>query len=157
MLCDLTGGETHGCIYWGTARRENTHWQKAYGPKAGTLVQHYGGKVLAGAGATPERLDSVIATLPPLLDQRIAAGCHLDPQGQGTARHGSASVRTDTQTMPASATNHTRGATLAHARMPSCAECERGMDLHTMAGWREARAAHALDAVSGSEEAELWG
>ena len=29
----------------------NTHWQKAYGPKAGTLVQHYGGKVLAGAGA----------------------------------------------------------------------------------------------------------
>jgi hypothetical protein len=136
---------------------KNTHWQKAYGPKAGTLVQHYGGKVLAGAGATPERLDSVIATLPPLLDQRIAAECHLDPQGQGPARHGSASVRTDTQTMPASATNHTRGATLAHARMPSCAECERGMDLHTMARWREARAAHALDAVSGSEEAELWG
>jgi len=29
--------------------------------------------------------------------------------------------------------------------------------LHTMAGWREARAAHARDAVSGSEEAELWG
>src|ERR687888_214044 len=98
----------------------------------------------------PERLDSVIATLPPLLDQRIAAGCHLDPQGQGTARHGSASVRTDTQTMPASAANHTRGATPAHARLPSCAECERGMDLHTMARWREARAAHALDAVSGS-------
>src|SRR5215510_6801453 len=82
----------------------------------------------SGAGATPERLDSVIATLPPLLDQRITAGCHLDPQEQGTARHGSASVRTDTQTMPASATNHTRGATLAHARMPSRAECERGMD-----------------------------
>jgi hypothetical protein len=107
---------------------KNTHWQKAYGPKAGTLGQHYGGKVLAGAGATPERLDSVIATLPPLLDQRIAAGCHLDPQGQGPARHGSASVRTDTQTIPASATNHTRGSTPAHARMPSCAECERGMD-----------------------------
>jgi hypothetical protein len=67
------------------------------------------------------------------------------------------SVRTDTQTMPASATNHIRGSTPAHARMPSCAECERGMDLHTMAGWREARTAHALDAVSGSEEAELWG
>jgi uncharacterized protein (DUF1330 family) len=28
---------------------KNTHWQKAYGPKAGTLVRHYGGKVLAGA------------------------------------------------------------------------------------------------------------
>jgi hypothetical protein len=104
---------------------KNTHWQKAYGPKAGTLVQHYGGKVLAGAGATPERLDSVIATLPPLLDQRIAAGCHLDPQGQGTARHGSASVRTDTQTMPASATNHTRGATPAHAYALVCGVRER--------------------------------
>jgi hypothetical protein len=103
----------------------NTHWQKAYGPKAGTLVQHYGGKVLAGAGATPERLDSVIATLPPLLDQRIAAECHLDPQGQGPARHGSASVRTDTQTMPASATNHTRGATPAHAYALVCGVRER--------------------------------
>jgi uncharacterized protein (DUF1330 family) len=30
---------------------KTTHWQKAYGPKAGTLMQHYGGKVLAGAGA----------------------------------------------------------------------------------------------------------
>jgi len=57
---------------------KNTHWQKAYGPKAGTLVQHYGGKVLAGAGATPERLDSVIATLPPLLDQRH---CRRVPSG----------------------------------------------------------------------------
>jgi hypothetical protein len=136
---------------------KNTHWQKAYGSKAGTLGQHYGGKVLSGARATSERLDSVIATLPPLLEQRIAAECQLDSQGQGTARHGSASVRTGTQTMPASATNHTRGATPAHARMPSCAECERGMDLHTTAGQREARAAHARDAVSGSEEAELWG
>ena len=50
MLCDLTGGETHGCIYWGTARRENTHWQKAYGPKAGTLVQHYVGRCLPERG-----------------------------------------------------------------------------------------------------------
>ena len=107
---------------------KNTHWQKAYGPKAGTLVQHYGGTVLAGAGATLERLDRVIATVPPLLDQRIAAGCHLAPQGQGTARHGSASVRTDTQTMPALATNHTRGSTPAQARLPSCVVCERGMD-----------------------------
>ena len=136
---------------------KNTHWQKAYGPKAGTLGQHYSGKVLAGTGATPERLDSVIATLPPLLEQCIAAGCHLDPQGQGTARHGSASVRTDTQTMPASATNHTRGSTPAHARLPLVCGVRERHGLHTMAGWREARAAHALDAVCGSEEAELWG
>lgn len=62
--------------------------------------------MLAGAGTTLERLDSVMTTLPPLLDQLIAAGCHLDPESQGTARHGNASVRTETQTMPASATNH---------------------------------------------------
>jgi hypothetical protein len=90
-------------------------------------MEWIGGK-RAEARATSERLDSVIATLSPLLEQRIAAGCQLDSQGQGTARHGSASVRTGTQTMPASATNHTRGAIPAHARMPSCAECERGMD-----------------------------
>jgi hypothetical protein len=145
MLCDLTRGETHGCIYWGTARRENTHWQKAYGPKAGTLVQHYGGKVLAGAGATLERLDSAIATLPPLLDRRIAAGCHLEPQGQGPARHGSASVRTDTQTMPASATNHTRGPH-QHTRVcPSCAECERGMDFIQ---WRDGEKREPLTHVT---------
>src|SRR5262249_22624771 len=108
---------------------KNTHWQKAYGPKAGTLVQHYGGKVLAGAGATPESLDSVIATLPPLLDQRH---CRRVPSGSprsGYREAWNASVRTDTHTIPASATNHTRGSTPAHARMPSCVECERGMDL----------------------------
>ena len=104
------------------------HGHKAYGPKTGPWCRTLGGKVCIGAGATPERLDSAIATLPPLLDRRIAAGCHLEPQGQGPARHGSASVRTDTQTMPASATNHLRGSTPAHAHMPSCAECERGMD-----------------------------
>src|SRR5262245_10370681 len=97
---------------------KNTPWQKAYGPKAGTLVQHYSEKVLAGAGATLERLDSAIATLPPLLDRRIAAGCHLEPQGQGPSRHGSASVGTDTQTMPASATNHTRGYPSTRAYVP---------------------------------------
>jgi len=53
---------------------KNMHWQKAYGPQAGALVQNSGGKVLAGAGATLERFDSVIITL----------------------RHGNASVRTHT-------------------------------------------------------------
>src|SRR4029450_604856 len=123
----------------------NTHWQKAYGPKAGTLVQHYGGKGLAGAGATLERLDSVIATLPSWRAQRIAPGCHLDPQGQCPARHGSASVRPGTQTMPASATNHTRGCTPAHARMPSCAECERGMDFIQ---WRDGEKREPLTHVT---------
>ena len=128
MLCDLTGGETHGCIYWGTARREKYALAKGIWPEGGDLGAALWRESACRSGATLKRLDRVIATLPPLLAQRIAAGCHLDPQGQGTARHGSASVRTDTQTMPASATNHTRGSTPAHARLLSCAECERGMD-----------------------------
>jgi len=36
---------------------QNTNWQKEYGPKAGALVQKHGGKVLAGAGSTLERLE----------------------------------------------------------------------------------------------------
>jgi uncharacterized protein (DUF1330 family) len=36
---------------------KNTDWQKAYGPKAGALVQKHGGKVIAGAGYTIERLE----------------------------------------------------------------------------------------------------
>jgi hypothetical protein len=39
VLFALTGGETHGCVYCCTARRDNTNWQKAYGPKAGALAQ----------------------------------------------------------------------------------------------------------------------
>ena len=123
----------------------NTHWQKAYGPKAGTLVQHYGGKVLAGAGATPERLDSVIATLPPLLDQRIAAGCHLDPQGQGPARHGSASVRTDTQTMPASATNHTRG---PHQHTRVCPRVRSAREAGSFIQWRDGEKREPLTSLT---------
>ena len=36
---------------------KNTDWQQEYGPKAGALVQKHGGKVLAGAGSTRERLE----------------------------------------------------------------------------------------------------
>ena len=36
---------------------KNTDWQKAYGPKAGALVQKHGGKVIAGAGYALERLE----------------------------------------------------------------------------------------------------
>ena len=36
---------------------KNTDWQKEYGPKAGALVQKHGGKVIAGAGYTLERLE----------------------------------------------------------------------------------------------------
>ena len=36
---------------------KNTNWQKECGSKAGALVQKYGGKVLAGAGSTLERLE----------------------------------------------------------------------------------------------------
>ena len=36
---------------------KNTDWQKEYGPKAGALVQKHGGKVIAGAGYTIERLE----------------------------------------------------------------------------------------------------
>ena len=36
---------------------KNTNWQKEYGPKAGALVQKYGGKILAGAGSAMERLE----------------------------------------------------------------------------------------------------
>src|SRR5215813_15063332 len=37
MLCDLTGGETHGCIYWGTARREQYALAKGIWPEGGDL------------------------------------------------------------------------------------------------------------------------
>jgi uncharacterized protein (DUF1330 family) len=36
---------------------KNTDWQKEYGPKAGALVQKYGGKVIAGPGYTIQRLE----------------------------------------------------------------------------------------------------
>ena len=36
---------------------KNRDWQKEYGPKAGALVQKHGGKVIAGAGYTIERLE----------------------------------------------------------------------------------------------------
>jgi uncharacterized protein (DUF1330 family) len=36
---------------------KNTNWQQEYGPKAGALVQKHGGTILAGAGATLERLE----------------------------------------------------------------------------------------------------
>ena len=36
---------------------KNTDWQQEYGPKAGALVQKHGGKVIAGAGYTLERLE----------------------------------------------------------------------------------------------------
>jgi hypothetical protein len=122
-------------------RTGKRHMARRRGPWCSTMV----GKCLPEWGATLERLDSVIATLPSLRDQRIAAGCHLEPQGQGPARHGSASVRTGTQTMPASATNHTRGCTPAHARMPSCAECERGMDFIQ---WRDGEKREPLTHVT---------
>jgi uncharacterized protein (DUF1330 family) len=36
---------------------KNTNWQQEYGPKAGALVQKHGGKILAGARYTLERLE----------------------------------------------------------------------------------------------------
>ena len=36
---------------------KNTNWQQEYGPKAGALVQKHGGKILAGASYTLERLE----------------------------------------------------------------------------------------------------
>jgi hypothetical protein len=63
VLCDLTGGETHGSVYCGTARCEKYALAKGIGPEGGALVRNYGGKVLAGVEATLEHLDSGIATL----------------------------------------------------------------------------------------------
>jgi uncharacterized protein (DUF1330 family) len=45
---------------------KNTNWQKEYGPKAGALVQKHGGKILAGAGCTIERLEGT-GTLPSVM------------------------------------------------------------------------------------------
>ena len=40
---------------------KNRDWQKEYGPKAGALVQKHGGKIIAGAGYTIERLEGIAA------------------------------------------------------------------------------------------------
>src|SRR4029450_11369080 len=36
---------------------KNTDWQKEYGPKARTILQKHGGKVIVGPGHTIERLE----------------------------------------------------------------------------------------------------
>jgi len=53
----LRGGRAMAAYIVAQLDVKNTDWQKAYGPKAGALVQKHGGKVIAGAGYALERLE----------------------------------------------------------------------------------------------------
>src|SRR4029453_14920533 len=55
--CLLKGGSAMAAYIVAQLDVKNTDWQKEYGPKAGALVQKHGGKVIAGAGYTIERLE----------------------------------------------------------------------------------------------------
>jgi uncharacterized protein (DUF1330 family) len=55
--CLLKGGSVMAAYIVAQLDVKNRDWQKEYGPKAGALVQKHGGKVIAGAGYTIERLE----------------------------------------------------------------------------------------------------
>src|SRR4030095_4403828 len=84
-------------------RTGKRHMARRRGPWCSTMV----GKCLPERGPLRSASTALLPPYPPCSTDGMATGCYRDPQGQGPARHGNASVRTDTQTMPASATNHT--------------------------------------------------
>ena len=62
---------------------KNTHWQKAYGPKAGTLVRHYGGKVLAGAGPLWSASTALLPPYYPCSPNALPPGAIWSPRVRG--------------------------------------------------------------------------